>query len=357
MARHEEKPKTRAWDAPDQEERQPSLLDRIQLYYTLHPRRVSTAAMAVVLAAAAAGIMAYRTQARHARAMEEAHGLTTILELEPLRTQYADTEALPIILFRLGRAYQDRAQAPGSATAKERLDDLNKAKDLFNTLGTDYPKHPLVVPGEDALKAVIEEITLLSTGHEEHELRHTLLVHPEILDRRAHGPEGHEVDAPLRMSPRAGADPRVRIVAGEAAAVDLILFPEEAPEGAEALLNDARIDKLRDNPFVPEPGGKRYRLSSGPARPGTFTPARNSRVPDLGAVALELGADGKPILDQYVIFNDTEANLSAEKERFHVIGRVSSPLADLQRLKADSRITSSRELTDHESDLLPPGHP
>lgn len=353
MARHEEKPETRRWDAPDEEEKAPSLLDQVRIAYALHPRRFSTAGIAAVLATVAIGIVVYRTQAREERAMLEAHGSTTIRELETMRTQHADTEALPIILFRLARAYQERAQGQGLATTKERLDDLNKAKELFNILGADHPTHALAVPVENALKGVIEEIALLSSSHAEHELRHTLLVHPELLDRRSHGPEGHELDDALRMGPRAGEDPWVEIVAGDLPPVNLVLFPEEAPDGAASLLNDVQIDALRDKPFVPELEGKRFRLSSGPARPATFTPERNSRVPDMGAVAMEIGADGKPILGQYVIFNDTAANLSAEKERFHVIGRVTSPVADLERLKADSKVASSRELTDHES-IRPP---
>jgi hypothetical protein len=329
-------------DERDEHLQQPSLWGRMQVFYEQHTRAVTTGIIALLIGGTTLGIVSYRETARKTRSMQEACAAASILELEALQTKYPDSEAAPIILFRLARMYQEQGEEA----------DLKKAKELYGKFGDLYPKHELSDPAGEALEGIMRDQDFLGAKHLEIELAHTLTTHPVLTSMRA--AEEKNFDEEERMTPQQLPDPLVLVISGSVH-ITLSLFFEEAPLVAAGFLNDANIKAFDGTPLeAAADAPRRYKLARGtpPPRPSTFEIAKNERPLDAGSLAIELGADGKPILGAYYIFDDTPAALAPVKDRFLVFGRVSSALTELKNLTAESKVTST--VTEHLRDAPTP---
>jgi hypothetical protein len=316
-------------DEEKQQIQQPSLWGRVQLYYEQHTRAVTTAVIAVLIGGTTLGIVSYRETARHTRSMQEAYGAASIAELEALQTKYPDSEAAPIILFRLAQMYQNEGK----------LEDLKKALKLYGDFGNQYPKHELSIPAGEAMMTLMKDIQFLGESHEEFELSHLLFTHPELTSIRAK--DEKDLDEEERMGPRWQADPLVMIFSGEVH-LTLRVFCEEAPIVWQGFLNDVRNHAFEGTPLLPAADDpRRFVLISGLERPATFDAVRNDRPLIAGSLAMALGADGKPILGRYYIFDDTTAALAAAKDRYLVFGHLSSAPMELRMLSTESKVTKT----------------
>jgi hypothetical protein len=346
MARDRERAAVpRAWDTPDEPEKL-SFADRLRVFYARRPRLVTTVAMAVVLGGAAVGIVVYREDARQVKAMDEIYAVEpgapgALEQLAALELRYGDTEAAPLILFKKARHYQERGD----------LDSLQEALKFYNEFASRYGSHVLYAAADEAVKTILMNIDYLKAGHQEATLAHTLRVHPEVIaarvnpPARSHLPAEPDLDAEMRAEPRALPEPVV-LMGVEDGEVELRLFPEEAPEIVGAFLNDVRINALSKRPLTRDTVNHSYRFASGPARTAGFTPARSGRAPELGTIAVELDPQGRPILNAYLIFYDSnKENLAPLKDRMLVFGRVTSAMSHLAvKVKPGTEIGAVREM-------------
>ena len=324
---HELDRRRSAWEEPDQLE-QPTLWRRALIFYEHRPRLVTTVAMVLLLGGTTLAIVNYRETIRSETSMRLAHSADTFIELEDLKEKYADTQAFPIILYRLAQKYQTRGD----------LESLMKAKALYGQLGDNFPNHALTPPAAQALKTVFADIIFLRAGHEELKHAHTLFTHPMLTELATM--TDPEFDRALRMSPRPLPDPVVELTLGDVK-VTIRLFYDEAPKMVTTFINDLRIGELTGGGLTPavDPAPKSYALTGLSERRASFDHVPNDREPDLGMVAVVLGEDGKPVLGRYTIFNDKKENLADHRDGTFIFGRVVSQMSALTKLTADSKIT------------------
>lgn len=330
----ERAPGTKRWDDPDEIEA-PGLWTRWVAYYEANTRTVTTVVMVLLIGGTTVGVVGYRRSAQRARAFEEVYAAKTTLELEDLEKRSAGQDVYPIVLFRLGQLYQARGDAAS----------LKKAREWYDKFGTLYPNHELAKPAAKALETVLLDIDYHGRGNEEHSLLYTLTVHPEIIEQRVRPEPGSgispepDLDTELMRVPFPQPNPGAIISVGDVH-VTVELFPDDAPKLVAAFINDLDIDALRGNPFTPEEDGKRYRFSSGPARPATFPRTPNGLTLETGSLVCEVNDEGKPILGHYLILNQKPEELAGLRDRYAVFGR-STNLEELARLGPDSKVTGS----------------
>lgn len=324
---HELDRRRSAWEEPDQLE-QPTLWRRALIFYEHRPRLVTTAAMVLLLGGTTLAIVNYRETVRRETSMRLAHSADTIIELEDLKEKYADTQAFPIILYRMAQIHQGNGD----------LESLMEAKALYEQLGNKFPDHTLTGPAERAVETVLKDMDFLRAGHEELQYAHTLFTHPMLTELATI--TDPEFDRALRMSPRPRPDPEVMLISGDVH-VRIRLFYDEAPKMVTTFINDLRIGELTGGGLTPavDPAPKSYALTGLSERPAPFDHVPNDREPDLGMVAVVLGEDGRLVLGRYTIFNDKKENLADHRDGTFIFGRVVSQMSALGRLTADSKIT------------------
>ena len=125
------------------------------------------------------------------------------------------------------------------------------------------------------------------------------------------------------------------------------LFPDDAPKLVADFLNTVRIDALRDSPFTPDEGEKRYRITVSPPMPAKFPRVVNDLELERGSLVIAVNADGVPLLNEFFILNEEKEQLAALKDQYLVIGKI-DPVLELDRLTDESTVTRTVEVLERE---------
>lgn len=313
------KPSTLPEEDLDEEGQQPGFFDKLQIFYESHSRAITSTALLLIVVGCAIGIVVYRERVRQRQAILDVEACDDVAKLTQLLEKWKDTEARPLILFKIGSLYFAEGTPEG----------LEKARDTWKRMMDEFPKHPMIDRAEAAYTKVDKELRWLDENEGVRRNEFRLCYHPDLHDRFG----GDE----MRSGPKAMTEPLVELKRGDSTTT-IRLFADEAPEPVEEFLKAVR-DKKLDGLALAKSGEDMIAIGVGEPAPAAWALPRNSRKLLMGTLAVTVADDGKPVAGKYLLLLK---DVVEKTDNYAAIGWVESGWVTDLPFKEGTKIDSAK---------------